>query len=72
MKSYTSSKYTELFKTHESHSPEEVLAAGGATAFGKMSGKNNETLVRALENAPAEPFTEEEWDKLMVELKSDK
>ena len=40
------------FKTHKSHTPEEVFAAGGTTAFGLKMGKNNETLIKALESLP--------------------
>jgi hypothetical protein len=62
-----------LFKTHKSYSPEEILAAGGTTAFGRRSGKNNATLIKALENAPPiEPFTDEEWADLMDQLAKDK
>ncbi len=61
-----------LFKTHKSHTPEEVFAAGGATAFGIKTGKNNETLIKALESLPKpEPFTKEEWDDLMADLEKD-
>jgi len=28
-----------LFKTHKSYTPEEIFAAGGATAFGLKMGK---------------------------------
>lgn len=49
------------FKTHTSHSPEEILASGGDTAFGRKTGKSSEKLINALKNAePAEPFTSEE------------
>jgi len=62
-----------LFKTHKSYTPEEVFAAGGATAFGRRSGKNNETLIKALESVPKpEPFTEEEWADLMEQVAKDK
>jgi hypothetical protein len=64
---------TSLFKTHTSHSPAEILASGGATAFGRKTGKSNETLINALKNAePAEPFTAEEWEKLMAQLDASK
>lgn len=60
-------------RTHTTVSPEEILAAGGTTAFGIKSGKNKETLIRALENSPkAEPFTDEEWDDLLNQLANDK
>ena len=61
------------FRTHTSVSPEEIIAAGGTTAFGIKSGKTNETLIKALENSPKpEPFTEEEWANLMEQLAKDK
>jgi hypothetical protein len=62
-----------LFGEHKSYSPDEIIAAGGAAAFGIKSGKNNDTLIKALENAPKpEPFTEEEWADLMADLARDK
>ncbi|WP_426668763.1 hypothetical protein ACPPVU_21335 [Mucilaginibacter sp. McL0603] len=61
------------FKTHRAYSPEEILAAGGATAFGHKTNKNNLNLIKALENTPvAEAFTKEEWDNLVSELDNDK
>jgi hypothetical protein len=61
------------FKTHRAYTPEEILAAGGTTAFGRKTNKNNSKLIKALENAPtAEPFTQEEWDNLVAELDKDK
>jgi hypothetical protein len=66
-------KNKSSFKTHKSYTPEEVFAAGGATAFGRKMGKNNESLIKALENAaPIEPFTQEEWDDLLKDLENDK
>ena len=61
------------FRTHHSVSPEEIIAAGGTTAFGIKSGKNNQSIIKALENSPKpEPFTEEEWDSLIEQLANDK
>lgn len=66
----TSSK---TFRTHQSFSPDEILAVGGTTAFGFKAGKNNETLIAALENCPKpEPFTNEEWNSLIMQLEKDK
>jgi hypothetical protein len=63
----------KVSRTHITVSPEEIFAAGGTTAFGIKSGKNNETLIRALENSPKpEPFTKEEWDDLLNQLANDK
>jgi hypothetical protein len=63
----------EIFKTFSTVSPEEILAAGGATAFGIKTGKNTEELKRALRDIPKpEPFTKEEWDSLLNQLENDK
>jgi hypothetical protein len=57
------------FRTHPSYFPEEILAAGGTTVFGRKMEKNNASLIEALEKAPAvEPFTDEEWDLLQQQL----
>lgn len=70
MKSEITLPPNELFRTHKAYSPEEILAAGGATVFGKKSGKNNKNLIKALKNAPAsEPFTQQEWDQTVQQLK---
>ena len=62
-----------LFKTLQSHSVEDVLAAGGTTAFGIKMGKDMDSLLKAMENAPKpEPFTDEEWADLMYQLAKDK
>ena len=59
--------------SHETHSPEEILASGGATAFGRKIGKNNKTLINALETAtPIEPFTSQEWISLLNQLEASK
>lgn len=61
------------FKAHKSYSVEEVLAAGGATAFGLKTGKTGQKLIDALKKAPKiDPFTEEEWNDLLRELANDK
>lgn len=73
MKTKITSPTDGLFRTHQTFSPEEVLAAGGATAFGRKSGKDNAKLIEALKNAPeAEPFTEDEWNETLKQLKDTK
>jgi hypothetical protein len=63
----------ESSRAHKSVSSEEIFAAGGTTAFGRRSGKSNETLIKALENAaPIEPFSDEEWADLMEQVAKDK
>jgi hypothetical protein len=66
-------KNTGLFKTHKSYGVEEILAAGGTTAFGIKMGKDMDSMLKAMENAPKpEPFTDEEWADLMDQLAKDK
>jgi hypothetical protein len=61
------------FKTHTTVSPEQIIAAGGTTAFGLKTGKNNETIIRALENSiKPEPFSKDEWDDILTQLAKDK
>jgi hypothetical protein len=61
------------FRTHKAYSPEEILAAGGATAFSRKSDKNNQALVNSLKASPAiEPFTVDEWNDLSSQLDQDK
>jgi hypothetical protein len=63
----------EGFKAHRAYSPEEVLAAGGTTAFGLKTDKNSTKLINTLKSAlPAEPFTNEEWQSLVAQLDKDK
>ena len=73
MKKETSTQSATLFRTHKSYSPEDVFAGGGATAFGKKMSKSNESIAAALKDLPPiEPFSDEEWDALMKQLKADK
>jgi hypothetical protein len=63
----------DIFKTISTVSPEEILAAGGATAFGIKTGKNSEGLKKVLRDSPKpEPFTEEEWASLVEQMAKDK
>ena len=62
-----------FFKPRTAVSVEEIMAAGGPTIFGLKSGKNNETMIRAMEKAPAaESFTEDEFMDLMKQLQDTK
>ena len=73
MKAKITSPAGGLFRTHQAFSPEQILSAGGATAFGRKSGKDNSKLVESLKNSPeAEPFTEDEWNATLKQLKEDK
>jgi hypothetical protein len=73
MKKHIESTKSNLFRSHKAYSPEEILAAGGATAFGRKSGKDNEKLVEILSLSPkAEPFTDEEWDDTLKQIRENK
>jgi hypothetical protein len=63
----------DVFKSLSTVSPEEILAAGGATAFGVKTRKNAQELKKALRDVPKpEPLTDEEWETLVNELENDK
>lgn len=73
MKTEVTSPASGLFRTHKAYSPEEILAAGGATAFGRKSGKNNTKLIEALSDSPnAEPFSDKEWEDTLKQLQENK
>ncbi|MFC0515609.1 hypothetical protein ACFFGT_15425 [Mucilaginibacter angelicae] len=60
-------------KIHPTHSPEEVLAAGGTTAFSLKSNKSTKKLIKALQNSPlVEPFSDKEWSDLSKQMDKDK
>jgi len=72
MKLNTSEKING-FSTHKSYTPQEILAAGGTTAFALKHGKTTESLIKALESVGmTEPFTEEEWKDFLLEMDIDK
>jgi hypothetical protein len=73
MKSFVDTANSGSFRTHKAYSPEEILAAGGATAFSRKSYKNNQKLIDSLKESPAiEPFTNKEWNDLSSQLDQDK
>lgn len=65
-------KYT--FKTHESYSPQEIIAESGTTAFAHKIGKTYENILAKLKELPMPmvDFTDEESDIMMNQLKKDK
>ena len=73
MKTIIKSSDSGLFRHHKAHSPEEILAAGGATAFGRKSEKNNKSIIKILEESPqAEPFDDKEWNDQLRQLNNSK
>jgi hypothetical protein len=49
------------------------MDAGGPDKFGKKFGNANEAIIKSLENSPPfEPFTDEEWADLLVQMANDK
>ncbi len=60
------------FKTHKAYSAEEVLAAGGTTAFAHKIGKTGKAFRESIKNAPVADFTDEEWDIIQEQLKNDR
>lgn len=49
------------FKKFKSYSAEEIIAAGGTTAFGNLTGFD----AKKLYHLPGEPLTEEEYQKAL-------
>ena len=73
MEDKITSPETPLFRTRKTYSPEEILAAGGTTAFSRKSGKDNINLAEKLKEVPdTEPFTDEEWRQALQQLQDSK
>jgi hypothetical protein len=69
MKEQSINTITGSFKTQKTHTLEEKLAAGGASAFGNKSGKSMQNLIKKSQDAPSpEPFTKEEWEQSLLQL----
>ncbi|MVN23236.1 hypothetical protein [Mucilaginibacter arboris] len=69
----TSDETKLSFADFKSYSVEEIMAAGGTTAFANKSGKHPQQLVEALKNLPADAFlTEEELELALKMLKDNK
>lgn len=70
----SNSPHKTTFKTYESYSPEEIIAAGGTTAFAHKIGKTYQNSLAKLKeiSMPIVDFTDEEWDIMMAQLKNDK
>jgi hypothetical protein len=62
-----------LFSSFKSYSIDEIIAAGGTTAFADKMGKSAKSLEDALKKIPKDAFlTEEEFLKAMETLNQSK
>ena len=69
----TENEVRPSFAKFKSYSVEEILAAGGATAFADKLGKNARTLYEGLKSLPKDAFlTEEEFQQAMDTLNASK
>lgn len=70
---YTPDSEQRMFPNLKSYSVDEILAAGGTTAFAEKLGKNPQDLLRKLEALPKDAFlTEEEVEEALKMLKESK
>jgi len=61
------------FAKFNAYSVDEILAAGGATAFADKLGKNSRTLLEGLKSLPKDAFlTEEEFQQAIETLNASK
>jgi hypothetical protein len=56
------------FSRHKSYSIDEIMAAGGATAFANKLGKNLQVLEAKLSKLPADAFLTDEEVKQAIEM----
>lgn len=62
-----------LFSRHKAYSVDEILAAGGTTAFANKLGKHPERLLQKLKSLPPDAFlTEDEFALAMETLNQSK
>ncbi len=72
MKDTLKTKPIYQFRTHKSYSVEEILAAGGTSAFAHKTGLTGKKQMEALIKIPAIEFTDAEWSDVLGILKNDK
>lgn len=73
MKDTLKTKDTYQFRTHKSYSVEEILAAGGTSAFARKMGFSGKKQMEALANHPVEDFlTDEEMEAALKILRENK
>ena len=64
--------YQYSFTPLKSYSAEEILEAGGTTAFALKMGKSGKKQMEAIAEIEPIEFSETEWSELESYLKSDK
>jgi hypothetical protein len=73
MKDTLKTKEKYQFRTHKSYSVEEILAAGGTSAFARKMGVSGKKQMEALANHPSEDFlTDEEMETALKILRENK
>jgi hypothetical protein len=72
MKNNLKAKQTYQFRTHKTYSAEEILAAGGTSAFAHKTGLSGKKQMEALIKIPTVEFSDTEWAEVLEMLKNDK
>ncbi len=73
MKDSLKTKPIYQFRTHKSYSAEEILAAGGTSAFAHKTGLTGRKQMEAIANIDAEDFlTDEEMEAALKILRENK
>lgn len=72
MKDALKTKEKYQFRTHKSYSVEEILAAGGTSAFAHKRGLTGKKQMEALIKIPTVEFSDAHWDDVLEILKNDK
>ncbi|MEI7583932.1 hypothetical protein [Runella sp.] len=66
-------RYQYQFRPIKSYSAEDVLAAGGTTAFAHKMGKTAKTLVEKMKETPKDSFlTDQEMESALKLLREEK
>ena len=61
------------FKTHKTVSVKEIMDAGGPDKFGNDGKSTNEAIIKSFQTSPPfEPFTDDEWADLLIQMANDK
>ncbi len=73
MKDSLKTKSTYQFRTHKSYSAEEILAAGGTSAFARKMGFSGKKQMEAIAKIDADDFlTDEEMEEALKILRENK